>query len=130
MDPVWSQLIAPSDPMLALHQKLDNDAPPAVEETHILIADPSVGKPFDVGTTLICPAYCPGITEKGSDVVVPGSRVTNLVLPVALLPPEPKLRLPLVVPEDEVLPVEVVLPEEEVLAVEDVLAVEEVLAVA
>ena len=70
----------------------------------------------------ICPEYFPGTTEKGSVKVVPGCRVTDLVLPVALPPPEPKFKLPVALPEEEVL------PEGEVLAVAEVLAVVEVLA--
>lgn len=70
----------------------------------------------------ICPEYFPGTTEKGNVRVVPGSKVSDLVLPVALPPPEPKFRVPLVLPKEDVL------PEEEVLAVVEVLAVAEVLA--
>ena len=112
---------APSDPKLPEHQRFDNGAPPAAVENHILTCAPSVGKPAEVGTMAICPEYFPGTTEKGSVKVDPGCKVSDLVLPVALPPPEPKFWLPVEFPEAETLAEEEVPVEEEVPAVEEVL---------
>ena len=69
----------------------------------------------------ICQEYFPGTTEKGSVKVDPGCKVSDLVLPVALPPPEPKFWLPVEFPEAETLAEEEVPVEEEVPAVEEVL---------